>query len=72
MLRIKWRTTENAIQGSFTAIFERACDCILRADPDPDEIDIFLFYSHPAIRDRVQFSLTYDPWSKGRQGEFVK
>jgi Zn-dependent protease with chaperone function len=42
------------------------------ADPDPDEIDIFLFYSHPAIRDRVQFSLSYDPWSKGGQGEFVK
>jgi len=42
------------------------------ADPDPDEIDIFLFYSHPAIRDRVQFSLTYDPWSQGGQGEFVK
>jgi Zn-dependent protease with chaperone function len=42
------------------------------ADPDPDEIDIFLFYSHPAIRDRVQFSLTYDPWSKNEQPEFVK
>jgi STE24 endopeptidase len=42
------------------------------ADPDPDQIDIFLFYSHPAIRDRVQFSLTYDPWSKNQQPEFVK
>ena len=42
------------------------------ADPDPDEIDIFLFYNHPAIRDRVQFSLTYDPWSKNQQPEFVK
>ena len=42
------------------------------ADPDPDEIDIFLFYSHPAIRDRVQFALTYDPWSKNQPPEFVK
>ena len=42
------------------------------ADPDPDEIDIFLFYNHPAIRDRVQFSLTYDPWSRNEQPEFVK
>jgi len=42
------------------------------ADPDPDKIDIFLFYSHPAIRDRVQFSLTYDPWSRNEQPEFVK
>jgi len=32
----------------------------------------FLFYNHPAIRDRVQFSLTYDPWSKNEQPEFVK
>lgn len=42
------------------------------ADPDPNPLDVFLFYSHPTIPDRVQFSLTYDPWSKGGQGEFVK
>lgn len=41
------------------------------ADPDPDQLDIFLFYDHPSIRDRVQFSLSYDPWSKGGHGEFV-
>jgi STE24 endopeptidase len=42
------------------------------ADPDPDPLDIFMFYSHPAIPDRVRFALTYDPWSKGEQPEFVK
>ena len=42
------------------------------ADPDPNPADIFLFYSHPPIPDRIQFSLAYDPWSKGEQGEFVK
>ena len=42
------------------------------ADPDPNPVDVFLFYSHPPIPDRIQFSLTYDPWSKGEQGEFVK
>lgn len=42
------------------------------ADPDPNPLDVFLLYSHPAISDRVRFSLTYDPWSKGEQGEFVK
>jgi STE24 endopeptidase len=42
------------------------------SDPDPNPIDVFLFYSHPTIPDRIQFSLTYDPWSKGGQGEFVK
>jgi Zn-dependent protease with chaperone function len=42
------------------------------ADPDPNPLDIFMFYSHPAIPDRVRFALTYDPWSKGEQPEFVK
>ncbi len=41
-------------------------------DPDPDPLDVFLFYNHPPIRDRVQFCLTYDPWSQGRQPEFMK
>jgi len=41
-------------------------------DPDPNPVDVFLFYSHPPIPDRVQFALTYDPWSHGQSGEFVK
>lgn len=41
-------------------------------DPDPNPVDVFLFYSHPPISDRIEFSLAYDPWSKGEQGEFVK
>jgi STE24 endopeptidase len=41
-------------------------------DPDPNPLDVFLFYDHPPISDRLQFSLTYDPWSKGEPGEFVK
>ena len=42
------------------------------ADPDPNPLHVFLLYDHPAIPDRVQFALTYDPWSKGQQPEFVK
>lgn len=42
------------------------------ADPDPPAVDVFMFYDHPPIRDRVQFCLSYDPWSHGGQGEFVK
>lgn len=41
-------------------------------DPDPNPLNVFLFYDHPPTGDRVQFSLTYDPWSKGGAGEFVK
>ena len=41
-------------------------------DPDPNPVDVLLFYSHPTEPERIQFSLTYDPWSTGGQGEFVK
>ena len=40
-------------------------------DPDPDPLDVFLFYDHPSIRDRVQFSLRYDPWTQGKRPKFV-
>jgi STE24 endopeptidase len=42
------------------------------ADPDPNPLDVFLFYNHPSIPSRVQYSLTYDPWAHGGTGEFVK
>ncbi len=42
------------------------------SDPEPNPIRVFIFYDHPAIPDRVQFSLHYDPWSQGQQPEFVK
>lgn len=41
-------------------------------DPEPNPVDVFFFYSHPPIPDRVEFAVTYDPWSKGQQPEFVK
>ena len=42
------------------------------ADPSPNPVEVFLFYSHPTIPDRIRYSLSYDPWSHGGQGEFVK
>ena len=41
------------------------------SDPEPNPV-AFLFYSHPTIPDRIQFALSYDPWAKGEQPEFVK
>jgi STE24 endopeptidase len=41
------------------------------ADPEPNWLDVFLFYSHPPIPDRIRFALTYDPWSNGKRGEFL-
>jgi STE24 endopeptidase len=42
------------------------------SDPDPNRLDVFLFYDHPPVSDRVRFCLTYDPWEGGGRGEFVK
>jgi STE24 endopeptidase len=42
------------------------------ADPEPNPVEVFLFYSHPPIPDRIQFVLSYDPWSKAQSPEFVK
>jgi STE24 endopeptidase len=42
------------------------------ADPDPNPLNVFLFYDHPPISDRVRFCLTYDPWSQGKTPQFVK
>jgi STE24 endopeptidase len=39
--------------------------------PDPSRMDVFMTYDHPATRDRVRFSLAYDPWASGGSGEFV-
>jgi Zn-dependent protease with chaperone function len=40
-------------------------------DPEPIPLAVFLYYDHPPVKDRVQFCLTYDPWSKGQPGAFV-
>ncbi len=42
------------------------------ADPDPNPLNVFLFYDHPPISDRVRLCLTYNPWAEGQQPEFVK
>jgi STE24 endopeptidase len=42
------------------------------SDPDPNPLNVFLFYDHPPISDRVRFCLTYNPWAEGKQPQFVK
>jgi STE24 endopeptidase len=42
------------------------------SDPAPSPLKVFLFYTHPAIPDRIQFALVYEPWKDGGTGEFVK
>jgi Zn-dependent protease with chaperone function len=42
------------------------------SDPDPNPFIEFWLYSHPSIRERIDFALHYDPWPKGEAPEFVK
>jgi Zn-dependent protease with chaperone function len=41
-------------------------------EPDPSPLVVFWFYDHPPIATRIQFSLHYDPWSRGRAPEFIR
>jgi STE24 endopeptidase len=41
------------------------------SNPKPNPLDVFLFYSHPPVADRIRFALTYNPWANGGHGEFV-
>jgi Zn-dependent protease with chaperone function len=41
-------------------------------DPAPNSVDVFMFYSHPTLADRIHFALTYNPWAQGSQSQFVK
>ena len=41
-------------------------------DPHPNPINVFLFFDHPTVTDRVHLCVTYDPWSQGRSPQFVQ
>ena len=62
----------NADSGQVAAQAFQVLGEVDLSDPDPNSLNVFLFYSHPTISDRVQFSLSYDPWSHGGSSEFVK
>ncbi len=41
-------------------------------DPDPNPVQVFLFYDHPTVTSRIHLCVTYDPWSKGESPQFVR
>jgi len=41
-------------------------------DPDPNPLDVLLFFDHPTIAQRIRLFATYDPWSHGQEPRFVK
>lgn len=40
--------------------------------PYPTRLEVFWYWDHPPISDRVRFALDYDPWSKGESPKYVK
>jgi STE24 endopeptidase len=41
-------------------------------EPNPNPLDVFVFFDHPPVRDRIALCVSYDPWSKGETPQFVK
>ena len=41
-------------------------------EPNPNPVDVFVFFDHPTVRDRIHLCVTYDPWSKGETPQFLK
>jgi len=41
-------------------------------DPDPSPLVEFWLFSHPSTKERIDFALHYDPWSKGLPPQFVR
>ena len=41
-------------------------------DPDPSPLVEFWLFSHPSIKERIDFALHYDPWSKGLPPQFLR
>ncbi|MGO8997656.1 MAG: M48 family metallopeptidase [Polyangiaceae bacterium] len=40
--------------------------------PDPNPFFVAWTFDHPALRDRIDFALSYDPWKKGESPQFVR
>ncbi len=51
--------------------FEKSGEMNL-SDPDPNWFIKAWFFDHPTRPERVHFVATYDPWSQGKQPEYVK
>jgi STE24 endopeptidase len=51
--------------------FEKSGEMNL-SDPDPTWFIKAWFFDHPTRPERVHFVATYDPWSQGKEAEYVK
>lgn len=53
--------------SSFQKLGEKSYDY-----PTPNPVLVFWSYSHPSIRERIRFSLHYDPWHTSTGPKYVK
>ncbi len=56
---------------SFARSFQIYGETVL-VDPAPNPVNVYLFFDHPTVADRIRLGVTYDPWSKGESPQFVK
>jgi STE24 endopeptidase len=56
---------------SFARSFQIYGETVL-VDPAPNPVNVFLFFDHPTVAERIHLGVTYDPWSKGESPQFVK
>jgi Zn-dependent protease with chaperone function len=56
---------------AFAHSFQTYGETVL-VDPDPNPVNVFLFFDHPTVADRIHLGVTYDPWSKGESPQFVR
>lgn len=40
--------------------------------PYPNRLEVFWYWTHPPISDRLRFALQYDPWNQGEPPKYVK
>ena len=56
---------------AFARSFQTYGETVL-VDPHPNPVNVFLFFDHPTVADRIHLGVTYDPWSRGESPQFVK
>lgn len=69
-LEVTHGINQNAAQvaaHSFQVLGELSLDY-----PNPNRLEVFWYWSHPTISDRLRFALEYDPWGKGESPKYVK
>lgn len=52
-------------------LFQRFGESVLM-DPDPNPVQVFFFYQHPPVSDRIRLFITYDPRTIGAKPLFIR